>query len=206
MFLSAIVNIMISKKLFKVGTETESQALLADAWHLRTDVWTSFGVMSGLAIILIAQLIAKRLGITININWVDPVVAIIVALFIFKAAWELTLQAGRDLMDVSLPNDEEDWLREFIVNSDNNIYGVHKLRTRKAGATRFIEFHLIVKKDLNVVESHEITDEIIIGIREHFGLAEVHIHVEPCSAEQCTTDCKMVCKRNDKENLKQVTS
>ena len=83
---------------------------------------------------------------------------------------------------------------------------MHKLRTRKAGATRFIEFHLTIKEELNVAESHEIADDIIFGIREKFGLAEVHIHVEPCNASRCTTDCEKVCRRNDKDEFKQVTN
>jgi cation diffusion facilitator family transporter len=200
MFISAIVNIIISKRLFKIGTQTDSQALLADAWHLRTDVWTSFGVMAGLVIILVVKYFIP----SAKIDWVDPVAAIIVALFIIKAAWELTVQAGRDLLDVSLPKDEEDWIRNFILNSNDNIYGMHKLRTRKAGATRFIEFHLTIKEELNVAESHEIADDIILGIREKYGMAEVHIHVEPCNASRCTIDCEKVCRRNDKKDFKQV--
>jgi cation diffusion facilitator family transporter len=186
--------------LFKIGTQTDSQALLADAWHLRTDVWTSFGVMAGLVIILVVKYFIP----SAKIDWVDPVAAIIVALFIIKAAWELTVQAGRDLLDVSLPKDEEDWIRNFILNSNDNIYGMHKLRTRKAGATRFIEFHLTIKEELNVAESHEIADDIILGIREKYGMAEVHIHVEPCNASRCTIDCEKVCRRNDKKDFKQV--
>ncbi len=86
MLVSALVNIFGSGRLFKVGKETDSVALQADAWHLRTDVYTSLGVMFGLLVIWIAGLIRPDL----DLRWIDPVVAIAVALLILKAAWDLT--------------------------------------------------------------------------------------------------------------------
>ena len=100
MLVSAIVNIIVSSRLFKVGKETDSVALQADAWHLRTDVYTSLGVMTGLLVIWIVGLIDPD----INLHWLDPVVAIAVALLIVKAAVDLLREAARDLVDVSLPD------------------------------------------------------------------------------------------------------
>jgi len=103
-------NIFVSHRLFCVGKETDSVALQADAWHLRTDIYTSAGVMAGLAIIWIGELLFPRA----DLHWVDPLVAIGVALLILKAAWRLTMESAKDLMDVSLPEDEEECIRKDI--------------------------------------------------------------------------------------------
>ena len=101
MLVSAVVNIFVSRQLFKVGKATDSIALQADAWHLRTDVYTSLGVMVGLLVIWVAGLVRPEL----DLFWIDPVIAIFVALLILKTAWDLTRESARDLLDVSLPGE-----------------------------------------------------------------------------------------------------
>lgn len=188
MLLSAIMNIIVSKMLFKVGRETDSPALQADAWHLRTDVWTSAGVMAGLAIVWLGGLLFPQL----ELRWIDPIAAIVVALLIIRAAYQLTVQSGRDLLDVSLTAEEAEWIREHIVAQSPKVCGFHHLCTRKAGATRFVEFHLLVPAEATVEESHEISHVISAGIKEHFPGAVVTIHVEPCNgfcSSQCAAGC-----------------
>ncbi len=90
MLVSAIVNTVVSRRLFKVGRETDSVALQADGWHLRTDVYTSLGVMFGLLVIWVGGLVWP----SANLGWIDPVVAILVALMIMKAAYDLTQGVG----------------------------------------------------------------------------------------------------------------
>ncbi len=113
MLLSAVVNTFVSRKLFQVGKETDSVALIADGWHLRTDVYTSAGVMLGLAAIWAAS----RFAPGVDLNWVDPAAAIGVAVLIIKAAWDLTMQSARDLLDVQLPGDEIAWIESLILAS-----------------------------------------------------------------------------------------
>ncbi|HEY3418664.1 MAG TPA: cation diffusion facilitator family transporter, partial [Armatimonadota bacterium] len=175
MLISALANILVSRQLFRIGKATDSVALQADAWHLRTDVWTSGGVMLGLLIILVGRWLAPG----VDLHWVDPVAAIAVALLIIRAAWDLTLQAGRDLLDASLPRHEEDQVREVINLNSPPVLSYHRLRTRKAGATRFIEFHLRVDPGMTVVESHQLSHKIIDEIRERFPDARLTIHTEP---------------------------
>ncbi len=134
MFLSATLNFFVSQRLFAVGKETDSIALQADAWHLRTDVYTSVGVMVSLGIIWVSHYFFADP----RIHWLDPIAAIFVAVFILKAAYDLTLQALGDLMDVKLPRDEEGWIRDVITARKPEIHGYHQLRTRKAGNFRFI--------------------------------------------------------------------
>ena len=193
MLLSAAVNIFVSRKLFKVGRETDSVALLADAWHLRTDVYTSLGVMAGLALIAAGEKIFPGRILT----WVDPVAAIVVALMIIRAAYELTVQSARDLLDANLP-EEETWIRNEIGKLKLPIRGFHHLRTRKAGATRFVDLHLMMDKDISIQESHRISDQIAAWIREKFPTTQVMVHEEPCDGG-CSARCVDGCLRSEGE-------
>ncbi len=193
MLLSAVVNVFVSQKLFKVGRETDSVALLADAWHLRTDVYTSIGVMAALALIVAGEKIFPG-GILI---WIDPIAAISVALMIIRAAYELTIQSGRDLLDANLP-EEEEWIRNEISRLQLPIRGFHHLRTRKAGATRFVDLHIIMDKDLSIQESHRISEQVTAMIQKKFPTAQVMVHEEPCEGE-CTARCMDGCLRSEGE-------
>ncbi|MCJ7445152.1 MAG: cation diffusion facilitator family transporter [Methanotrichaceae archaeon] len=177
MLISVAANIFVSMRLFKVGEETDSMALKADAWHLRTDVYTSLGVMVGLAIILVGGLIAPD----VNLQWVDPLAAIAVALLIIRTAYHLTVEASRDLVDIRLPDDEVEEIRKDIMVFAPTIRGIHKLRTRKAGASRFVEFHIKVDASMSVDESHRLADMITCSIKHHYPGSMVTIHIEPCN-------------------------
>ncbi|HNW27745.1 MAG TPA: cation diffusion facilitator family transporter [Spirochaetota bacterium] len=181
---SVAANFFVSHMLFKVGTETESIALKADAWHLRTDVWTSFGVMAGLAIYWSGRLLFPH----INLSWIDPVAAIIVALLIIKAAYDLTRESVRDLLDARLTREDEDLIDRYVTEQHPRVLSYHKLRTRKSGSQRFYEFHLVVAPEMSVQESHEIGDRIVARVKEHYPDAKVVIHVEPCD-NTCTEEC-----------------
>jgi cation diffusion facilitator family transporter len=188
MLLSAIVNIGVSRMLFKVGRETDSIALQADAWHLRTDVYTSAGVMIGLALIWTAG----RFFPAVNVNWLDPAAAIGVAFMIIKAAYDLTRQAARDLLDVNLPPEEEAWIRQRIQDHQPLIHGFHQLRTRKSGHFRFVEFHLKVDPLMTVLSSHQITEDLTAAVEEKYPDTSVTIHVEPCDG-RCEAKCLAGC-------------
>jgi cation diffusion facilitator family transporter len=188
MLISAIVNIAVSQRLFKVGKATDSVALQADGWHLRTDVYTSLGVMFGLLVIWVGG----RFWPGANLAWIDPAVAIVVAVMIMKAAFDLTREAARDLLDVSLPDEDVRWIAGFVGGGWPAVRSFHHLRTRKAGSTRFIDFHLAVDDKMSVGEAHELGDEIVVAIRERLPDSRVHIHVEPC-AHHCPESCESGC-------------
>jgi len=176
MLLSAVVNTFVSRKLFQVGKETDSVALIADGWHLRTDVYTSAGVMVALSVIWAADLLAPQ----VDLHWVDPAAAIGVAMLIIKAAWDLTMQSARDLLDVQLPGEEIAWIESLILQRKPVVKGYHQLRTRKSGHFRFVEVHIKVDSGMTVEASHRITQEFAREIRERFPGASVTTHVEPC--------------------------
>jgi cation diffusion facilitator family transporter len=188
MFLSAVLNFFVSQRLFAVGKEADSIALAADAWHLRTDVYTSVGVMVSLGVIWLSHFFF----VDPRIHWLDPVAAIFVAIIILKAAYHLTVQALGDLMDMKLPPDEEGWIRSVITGRKPEIHGYHQLRTRKAGNFRFIEFHIKVDPQMTVEASHGITRQLKYTMMNKFPNATVTIHIEPCDGN-CTEICIAGC-------------
>lgn len=188
MLFSSVVNLAVSQRLFQVGRETDSMALQADAWHLRTDVYTSAGVMGGLLLIGVVEALLPG----IHVHWIDPLAAIAVALLIIRAAWRLTLESSRDLMDASLPGDEEGWIRQYIRRLTPTVCGFHHLRTRKAGARRFVEFHLLVEPQMSVEDAHRICDVLTCDIEAHLPGTSVTIHVEPCDLS-CAPHCREGC-------------
>lgn len=188
MLFSALVNLAVSRRLFRIGRETDSIALLADAWHLRTDIYTSVGVMVGLSVVWLNDL----LGLGWRVAWVDPVAALCVAVLILKAAWDLTLHSVHGLLDTSLPAEEEAWVREVVRSHCPDVKGMHGLRTRKAGAERFVQFHLIVTDSMPVQAAHDISEKIESAIEERFPSTHVSIHVEPCR-EPCSPACLEGC-------------
>ncbi len=194
MLIASIVNIVVSRKLFQVGKETDSVALQADAWHLRTDVYTSAGVLAGLLIIWVGDIALPN----VDLWFIDPIAAIVVALMIIKAAFKLTVESSRDLLDVSLPPDEEAHIRKHISGFSPAVRAFHKFRTRKSGSYRFIEFHMLVDADMSVDESHRITDMLTQSIQEHYPDSTVTIHIEPCNGK-CTAKCSVDCLLNEQD-------
>jgi len=195
MFISMIINIWVSQKLFRVGKETDSVALQADAWHLRTDVYTSAGVMASLLLITIGERVVPEL----HLQWLDPVAAMAISLFIIRAAYKLTLRSGRDLLDMNLP-EEEEWIRNELSRFHPPIRGFHHLRTRKAGHMRFVELHILLDKDMALEESHRISEKIASKIREKFPNTQVIVHEEPCDGA-CSEKCLQGCLVGDNERL-----
>jgi len=180
MLVSCAVNVFVSGMLFRVGKETGSVALQADAWHLRTDVHTSAAVMLGLGAIWLGDIFFPGL----DLRWIDPVVAIAVALLIVKAAIQLTVESARDLIDVSLPKEEEEEIRKHIKAFAPTIRGFHKLRTRKGGTVRFVDFHVRMDASMSVDESHRVADMITCSIKQHYPGTLVTIHIEPCNCSK----------------------
>jgi len=193
MMVSAIANLYVSGRLFKVARQTDSIALQADAWHLRTDVYTSAGIMGGLAVIWLGG----RFLPGYNLEWIDPVCAILVALLIFKAALDLTRESAQDLMDVNLPREAE-YMQTIIKSHHPVIRGFHYLRTRKAGSRRFVEFHIQVDSQMSVIDSHRLAQGLTRSFKDSFPESTVTIHVEPCTGE-CPDKCLAGCLMSEDE-------
>ena len=165
MIISAAINIFVSRKLYKVARETNSVALEADALHLKTDVYTSLGVAVGLGLIMLT-----------GINWLDPVVAILVALFIIFESYQLLKKAFTPLLDTA-------WASEEITELENKLNSLevhyHDLRTRVAGNYRFLDLHIEIPEDVSVGSAHQYCDKIENELTSNYKNLTVTIHVEP---------------------------
>jgi cation diffusion facilitator family transporter len=188
MGISALANWYVSHRLFVVAKESESIALESDAWHLRTDVYTSLGVFAGLLLI-------KLTGNPIF----DPLFALGVAVVIMKAAYDLTKRSLSDLIDHSIPETDEKRIKEIICEHSSIYAGFHDLKTRRSGPEIFIEFHLVVPGTISVAQSHDLTDHLESDLNTEYPRARITIHVEPCNEGKCKR-CGSFCTFNQKHN------
>ncbi len=175
---SALLNYWVSKRLAKVAKKTDSLALEADAYHLRTDVWTSAGVFIALALI---QFTGYR--------WFDPAVAMIVAVFIIHAAYDITTRSTEGLLDRSLPEAEMRLIEQIVRSHGGNVLNFHKLRARKMGSERQIDLHVVVPMNLSVKDGHSLVEELEKEIRKELPGSATIVHIEPCD-ENCER-CRM---------------
>lgn len=166
-FASAI-NAAWSFLLIRQGRARRSLALVADGWHLLTDVITSVGVFVGLVLAVVT-------GITI----LDPILAAVVAVNILWSGWRMIRQSVGGLMDEAVAADTLTRIKEVISANASGAMEVHDLRTRQAGRATFIDFHLVVPGPMPVTEAHEICDRIEKALRAEVADALITIHVEP---------------------------
>ncbi len=185
MIIATVINYFVSGYLFRVAEDTDSIALEADAWHLRTDVYTSLGVTVSLIAIYFT-----------DFYWLDPLVALAVALLIIKTAFKLTKEAMLPLMDVSLPAEEVQLIKNIIARYNEQYVEFHKLRTRKAGRERQIDLHLVVPYFKNIREVHQLCEHICQEIKGALPYAEILIHPDPCQGPE---DCQGCSKCSQKE-------
>jgi len=179
MSISAIANFIIAAKLYKVAKDEDSVAIEADALHLKTDALSSLTVALGLGLIWFTGL-----------KWLDPVVAIIVALIIFWEGFIILLHSFGPLMDEQLTDDEMDKLRAVLAKHEISFVDFHDLRTRKAGSVRHIDLHMTVPSTMSVAQSHEITELIEKSISKEIANSRVLVHIEPC--DKLCKECKFV--------------
>ncbi|MBA7644648.1 Ferrous-iron efflux pump FieF [subsurface metagenome] len=182
MLVSIIASIFLSRHLLKVSQATGSIALEANARNIAADVYSAAGVLVGLVAV-------RFTGLSI----LDPIVALVVALFILKIAYDILRKSFGGLIDVRLPQAEEDEIRSCIMEHGGELVGFHELRTRRAGNQRFIEFHLVMPKNVSVEEAHRVCDHLEQEIENRLQHTNVTIHVEPCSTEcdQCSVSCSL---------------
>ena len=165
MMLSAIVNTLVSRKLYKVAKKTDSIALEADALHLKTDVYTSLGVSLGLFLIWLT-----------GWNFLDPIIAIAVALLILKESFSLLNSAYSPLLDTSLSDDEIQTIKNVITAHSLSF---HNLKTRKSGQFRFADLHLELPATMELKKAHDLCDEIENEVKQKIKNIEFNIHIEP---------------------------
>lgn len=154
----------------RVGRRCHSEAVVANAWHHRSDALSSVGTTVGIggAIIL-----GEKWAV------LDPLTAIVVSFFIMKAAWSVLSKAVDELTDGSLPKETEDEI-ESIVSEDNEVSVVHNLCTRRIGDRIAIEMHVRMPGETSLYEAHRHATEIENRLKQRFGTAtHISIHLEP---------------------------
>jgi cation diffusion facilitator family transporter len=167
MVTSVVVNVLVSRYLFRVGRAEDSLALQADAHHLATDVYTSLGVAVGLVAVWVT-------GYSI----IDPLVAIVVALFILRIGFGLTNEAAQHLLDRAWPDDELARARQ-ILTSHPAVLEAHKVRTRKSGSQRLLDAHVVMSGQLSLEAAHDVADGIEDALAAEWPSIHSTIHVEP---------------------------
>ncbi len=165
---AAAINFGVARVLLRAGKRHRSAALTADAHHLLTDVWTSLGVI--IAVVLV--------GLT-GWLWLDPIIGLLVALQIILTGLKLVRGAINGLLDVSLPSEEVAQVVSILEGYGPRGVGYHALRTRQAGAQRFVSFHLLVPGSWSVQQGHELLEEIERDIRRQLEPVNVLGHIEP---------------------------
>jgi cation diffusion facilitator family transporter len=173
------VNLFVGLLLVRVGKQHRSITLEADGKHLLTDVWTSVGVVIGVAIVWLT-------------GWerLDPVIAFIVGLNIVWTGSQLMLRSTRGLMDKALPKQDTDLIMGVLGQFTSSEVSFHGLLTRESGHHRFISMHVLVPGEWSVQRAHDLVEEVETAIEIALPDAEVMTHVEPAEDERSYDDVK----------------
>ncbi|BDY00800.1 cation diffusion facilitator family transporter [Cutibacterium avidum] len=166
--LASVVNGLVAWVLLKNGRQRRSMTLIADGKHLLTDVWTSVGVLVGVGLVWLT-----------GWQWLDPIVAFAVGVNILVTGAKLVGQSGTALLDVSLPKEDNEAIRDFLDAHSNDHVKFHAVRTREAGYRRFLEFHMLVPGSWTVKQGHDAMEDLIDEILDEWPEMRVSGHLEP---------------------------
>ena len=168
---ASAINLAVGALLIRVGRREHSITLEADGHHLMTDVWTSAGVIAGVVLVAVS-------------GWLilDPLIALAVAAHIVWTGLRLMRRSWKGLLDAAISTEDAgEVTRLFTEYSRRHGVSFHALRTRQAGARRFISFHLLVPDAWTVARAHQLSEEIESRIRAMVPNAAVFTHIEPIS-------------------------
>jgi cation diffusion facilitator family transporter len=180
MAVSIVVSIFLSRHLLRVSRTTGSVALEANARNIATDVYSASAVLVGLAVVRFT-----------NLSVIDSIIAIGVAVYILKVAVDTIRKPISGLLDEKVPPSQQAIIETCIREHSHEVVGFHALRTRRAGSQYYIDLHLVMSRDINLEQAHQICDQIETEIHVGLGEASVTIHAEPCDdeCEQCSVVC-----------------
>ena len=165
---ASVLNGAVALLLIRAGRRHHSIALKADGKHLMTDVWTSAGVLAGIVLVWLT-----------GWDWLDPVIAIAVGVNILFAGYALVQESPAGLLDVSLPEEDNERLRAILSSRAGAEVGFHLMRTRVSGTRQFMEFHLLVPDEWSVKQGHDFLEDLSDEIVSEFPRMTVTGHIEP---------------------------
>jgi len=180
MVVSIVVSIFLARHLLSVSRTTGSVALEANARNIAADVYSASAVLVGLAVVRFT-----------NLNVIDFIIAIGVAVYILKVALDTIRKPISGLLDERLPPSQQAVIEDSLRKHSHEVSGFHALRTRRAGSQSYIDLHLVMAKDISLEQAHQICDQIEAEIQSALHEASVTIHAEPCNdeCEQCSAVC-----------------
>ena len=165
---ATLINLGAATLLIRTGREEQSLTLEADGRHLMTDVWTTIGVVIGVALVWLTGF--ERL---------DPIIALVVAGNIVRTGSSLVRDSMSGLMDRALPEDELATVKGVLERYSEGEVEFHALRTRKSGRRSFISVHVLVPGEWTVQEGHDFTEKVEEDLRKAVGQATIFTHLEP---------------------------
>ena len=165
---AAVINLAVARVILWTAKQHDSITLEAHAKHLLTDVWTTAGVVIGLGA-----------GMLVHWPWLDSAIAFAVAISIVISGIDLLQRSLRGLMDYALPLEEVQLIQQILQKHVGDGRQYHRLRTRRAGTKRFVDFHLLVPGDRTVQETHDLCEVIEFEMKSVLKDASITIHIEP---------------------------
>jgi len=167
---ASLINLGAGLVLLRAGKRSGSVTLEANGKHLMTDVWTSVGVITGVGAVALTGWI-----------WLDPVVALIVAINIIWTGYKIISRSVQGLMDTGLPGGQQEVIWDILDRYRNDGIEFHALRTRQAGTRAFVSFHILVPGDWTVKRGHDLAEEIELNLRAALAGAVIFTHLESLS-------------------------
>jgi len=165
---ASIINFATARILMSAGRQHNSITLEADAHHLLTDVWTSVGVIAGVALVSLTGWL-----------WLDPAIALLVAVNIVWTGYQLMSRSAAGLMDVSLPTEKLEKIESLLAGYRAQGLDFHALRTRQAGGRAFMTLHVLVPGQWTVQYGHDWAERIEHDIHKALPFTHITTHVEP---------------------------
>ena len=169
MLIAIAVSIALVRRLKRVARETDSPALGADAAHYEVDIYINGGVLIALVITAVT-----------GWRWADPLISIIIALYILWSAFKVGRESINVLMDRRLPADTAETVALVVSRfRDQGVFGFHDLRTRRSGSHKFVDMHLEIERTKSLEEAHELTVKVMREIEAELPRTRVQIHTDP---------------------------
>ena len=178
--LTVVVNLVVSGVIARRARALRSPALAGDAAHLRTDALTSIGVLAGLALVQVT-----------GESWLDPAIALAVAVAIVVTGLRLVAGSSRVLLDEALPPEDLAAIRATVIAfGARGVVGFHALRARRAGARPYVDLHVQLRAGTTLEEAHDLAEELEAAISECLGGGDVLIHLEPADRVRPGTEIR----------------
>lgn len=150
----------------RVGIRIRSDLIIANAWHSRTDAFSSVVVL------------VSTIGAMLGLVWLDVVAAIVIALIIIHIGWKFTWDSVKELVDTGLSEEDTNMLKTIAMATDG-VRNVHELRSRRMGHDILLDIHLVVRPEISVSEGHQIGMKVVAGMRDALGnIRDINFHID----------------------------